>query len=657
MSRTDRVRAGLGLAAFPLALLAQTALDRRVGPAGWTIGAVVFALAGIAFTIGFGARRLKEVPLASPQWHDTTPLHRRWLLLGLNLTWLAFFAFKPNRVTFLGALAWTGALVCVVWMATGRALSTKQRLPIRLARMRCRSNIKWAVALFAITLLAAFFRFHRLDNLPAEMGLDPPYIYLGTQAILQGDRPIFVTLYPGRESGFFYLVAGLSQLFGLSFLTLKATSALIGTLTVPALFFLGRRLFDDWIALGSAALLAVNRWHVLMSRTGLRPVLMPLVVIGLLWTMAPALRRGRWRDFALVGLVLGMGTFAYTGALFLPLVAGTGMVLYPGLLGRVDPRHLWRRLGLTVLVALIVVVPLLRYAITAEDNTYLSRFERRVTGRASAELNLVEAAWTNAIRTVGAFNWQGDNVYAFNLPYKRHMGWVSAALLILGLIYAVSQLQRGPYALLLFTLAATSLPTFITFSVPQEVPNSGRLIGATVSACLLAALPLGLLRGFNRQPGFASFRTAALTLIIVVLLAVETRESYLDCFSQFEQVQPYHNMAVSATVADLIDGFASRRSGSVYVVFRWDAHRGYDFQAVEILSASVEPGWQGFIPVSQVPAAIQAVGDDPAMFILHRDDKSSLSKLQGAFPNGRTEELFDPAGQVALRTFIVDRRP
>ena len=91
------------------------------------------------------------------------------------------------------------------------------------------------MALLAVTLLAGFFRFYRLNDLPAERGLDPPYIYLGTEAILQGDRPIFVTLYPGQESGFFYLAAALSQVFGLSFLTLKLTSAVLGTLTVPAI--------------------------------------------------------------------------------------------------------------------------------------------------------------------------------------------------------------------------------------------------------------------------------------------------------------------------------------------------------------------------------------------------------------------------------------
>lgn len=655
MNNTGRAVIALGLVALPLALLAQTALDQRFAPTGWIFGALAFALSGVAFTLIFGTAQLTNGRLVSV-WQHTQPLRDRWLLLGVNLAGVAFFTLGSNQFTLLGTLAWVGAIVSVVWMATSpKSTQGKQSVPESLVVFFGSPDAKRIGAIVAVTLLAAFFRFYRLNSVPAEMGLDPPYIYLGSQAILNGDRPIFVTLFPGQESSFFYLVAAMSRFLGLSFFTLKAASALIGTLTVPALLLLGRRLFNETVALTAAALLAVNRWHVLMSRTGLRPVLMPLVVVALLWALARALRCGQRRDFAYVGLVLGLGAFTYTGALFLPLMAGLTIALCGILIVRVDIKHIVGRLGLTLVVMIVVVTPLLRYAMTP-DNAYLTRFERRVTGQVQLETALEEKALGNAVRTIGAFNWRGDNVYAFNLPQKRQMGWVSGSMLILGLIYALSQIRRGPYLMLLLALLVAFLPTFVTFSHPQEVPNAGRLIGAVVPACLLAALPMGLLHHSARRRVPKSLAALSM-LLVVVLLAIETYESYRDVFFKFEQVQPHHNMAVSASIADLIDEFTARQSGTVYVVYRPNAHRGFDFQAVDILSQSVEPGWPGFVPTPQLPSIVPTVGSGPALFIVHPDDTTSVPKLQTAFPTGRISEVYDPAGAVGLRTFTFNEKP
>jgi 4-amino-4-deoxy-L-arabinose transferase-like glycosyltransferase len=646
---------GLGLAALALALFAQTALDLRLAPTGWFIGTLAFALSAIAWVGGLGSTQLVCEFIVSP-WRHTAPLRDRWLLIGINLAALAFFTLGSNRFTILGTLAWLAAIVSVVWMATPPMGTSERRIASLIHPAAIQSStVKQISVVLALTLLAAFFRFFRLHTLPAEMGLDPPYIYLGSQAILDGDRPIFVTLFPGQESGFFYLVAAMSRLLGLSFFTLKAASALIGTLTVPALYLLGRRLVNGTVAVVAAILLAANRWHVLMSRTGLRPVLMPLLVVALLWALARALRGGQRRDFAYAGLVLGIGAFTYTGALFLPLLVGLALALYGTLLIHLDLKRIAGRVGLSLLVLVIVITPLLRYAMTP-DNAYLTRFQRRVTGQDALGVAPTTRALENATRTVGAFNWQGDNVYAFNLPQKRQLGWISGSLFVLGLVYALSQIRRGPYLLLVLALFATLLPTFITFSHPQEVPNAGRLIGAVVPVCLLAALPIGLLYGAVRTTSPKSLATASIALIIA-FLGIEIIESAHDVFSRFQEVQPHHNMAVSAEIANLIDEFTERQSGAVYVVYRPDAHRGFDFQAVDILSQTVEHGWAGFVPSTQLSDLIPAAGTGPTMFILHPEDATSVPMLARAFPAGTIGEVYDPAGAVGLRTFTLNKVP
>jgi hypothetical protein len=356
-----------------------------------------------------------------------------------------------------------------------------------------------------------------------------------------------------------------------------------------------------------------------------------------------------------LGLALGLGAYAYTGALFLPLIAVLAVALYGVLLLGVDLYQIAARLGLMLLVMIVIMTPLLRYAMTP-DNAYLSRFERRVSGQDQLETAVEEKAFDNAVRVVAAFNWRGDNVYAFNLPEKRQMGWVSGSLFVLGSIFALISIRRGPYLMLLLALLITLLPTFVTFSHPQEVPNAGRLIGAVVPACLLAALPLGLLRHCTRKHSSRSLGILSM-IAITTLLAIETYESYRDVFYEFEQVQPHHNMAVSASIAELVDGFTTSQSGAVYVLYRTNAHRGFDFQAVDILSQSVEPGWAGFVPAPKLPSLIPAVGSGPTMFIMHPDDTTSVPKLEAAFPTGRVGAVYDPAGAVGLRTFTLNEKP
>jgi mannosyltransferase len=53
---------------------------------------------------------------------------------------------------------------------------------------------------------------------------------------------------------------------GVSELSMRFIPAVAGILAIPAIYYLGKEISDDWLGLGAAALLAVSSWHIMYSQ-------------------------------------------------------------------------------------------------------------------------------------------------------------------------------------------------------------------------------------------------------------------------------------------------------------------------------------------------------------------------------------------------------
>src|SRR5262249_35419511 len=108
-----------------------------------------------------------------------------------------------------------------------------------------------------------------------------------------------------------------------------------GVLTVLLLYAVGRRLFDVSTGLVAAGMLAVNPWHVQMSRLGHEAALVPLLVTASLAAMLYAGlpfddHRGRPRAgaAAMAGALVGISCYGYFPLrLFLPPFITGGVLL------------------------------------------------------------------------------------------------------------------------------------------------------------------------------------------------------------------------------------------------------------------------------------------------------------------------------------------
>jgi 4-amino-4-deoxy-L-arabinose transferase-like glycosyltransferase len=115
-----------------------------------------------------------------------------------------------------------------------------------------------------------------------------------------------------------YLMAGVFGLSGPTVQSIRLTVALVGITTVALFFWLGVRLFGLHVAFVAALLLAVSRWHVTMSRVGVRAVLVPLLIIVVLLAFQHLVRRRTSTAALLFGAALGAGFYTYPAFWIIP---------------------------------------------------------------------------------------------------------------------------------------------------------------------------------------------------------------------------------------------------------------------------------------------------------------------------------------------------
>jgi 4-amino-4-deoxy-L-arabinose transferase-like glycosyltransferase len=160
------------------------------------------------------------------------------------------------------------------------------------------------------------------------------------------------------------------QAFGRSFVGLRGASAILGTLAIPALYFVAKSLFDRKTALLAALLLATFPPHVQFSRIGISEIAGPLFGTLALGFLGRGALRDRRSDYALGGVMLGLTHYFHEGSrVFYTILA---VLWISGLAVIWRPRIRFRRL-LVALVALVIVAAPIYYTLVGIGRPIFAR--------------------------------------------------------------------------------------------------------------------------------------------------------------------------------------------------------------------------------------------------------------------------------------------
>jgi 4-amino-4-deoxy-L-arabinose transferase-like glycosyltransferase len=290
------------------------------------------------------------------------------------------------------------------------------------------------------------------------------------------------------------------EVLGRNLAGLRVASAVIGTLTIPALYGLAKALFDGKTALLAAFLLAVFPPHLHFSRIGLTEIASCLFGTLALAFLARGIISNRRLDYVIGGAMLGMTQYFHEGGrlLFTPLAVAWVIALF--ILWRPRARAHFRDLIMAGLAAVIVALPIyytlvarglpLGARISAPNITLDSEYWRNMfaSGDFSQHIRL------HILDSLLVYVHQQDRTFFYNGQTGLVLLYL-VPVLLLGVAFALWRWRApGPCLLILWVLATSAGNSFLTetVTVPRYVvvfPALVLLVALGIRYTLLLILP------------------------------------------------------------------------------------------------------------------------------------------------------------------------
>jgi hypothetical protein len=266
----------------------------------------------------------------------------------------------------------------------------------------------------------------------------------------------------GQEPLWPYLTAATAFLLGPTPLALRLPAALVGVLTLAAVYSLMLTLFRRRdLALFTMLGLALSDWHLHFSRLGFRAILLPLlstlalyflwkaITQTLVWAQtevwAPPARPGRdlrpaRRFVVFSALFTALAVYAYLAARLLPAVIFFVFIVFWVTLPKQSRQQLFFQFSSFFVLFLLFVFPLILY-FTLHPADFTARTAAvSIFNPAWRQGDFLGALWQTSTLTLGTFlSLSGDPNPLVNLPHQPALPLFLAPFFVIGFLYAAFQ--------------------------------------------------------------------------------------------------------------------------------------------------------------------------------------------------------------------------
>ncbi|MBL8091696.1 MAG: glycosyltransferase family 39 protein [Anaerolineales bacterium] len=545
----------LALLALVLALIAQALVEP---PQRQSMLSVIFYLG--AFGVAIWSYRKDEWHLptmpAIRQMQD--PLYTRLipLIIAVVCAGIAFYDFKDGLFNWVNTTLWILSIIFLavsLWVNYPK-IKTEENIveatkEIKFGGVFISVNqnvIKWIARIITLLIvgLVLFYRLYQVDTVPIEPFSDHAEKILDVYELSQGKTSVFFERNTGREAFQFYWTLLVINIFntGFSFYSLKLGTALLGILTLPFVYQLGKEFGNQRVAIFFLFLFGIAAWPNIISRIGLRFPLYPLFVAPTLLYLVRGLRTHNRNDFILAGIFLGLGLHGYSPFRMMPFLVVATFVLYLLHLKAKEnvQQTIWWFL-IVVAVSVFVFLPLGRYWMERPD-----LFGYRALSRlGDIETPLPGPAWqiflSNLYNGLLMFNWDDGQIWVNSVTDRPALDLITAALFLLGVVLLIVRYIRQRDwrdLLLLVAIPILIMPSVLSLAYPGENPALNRAGGASVVVILVATLALD---GFVTSFGSGAKRKFIAYGLTGILLAASAFSNFDLVFNQF--AEPYRKSA------------------------------------------------------------------------------------------------------------------
>jgi hypothetical protein len=575
------------------------------------------------------------------------------LLAGIILGIISFSTFSDNRFTAINLLLLTLSLVFLIWAfwvpGDSSTIKTERRETNKSPSQWTLNISAWTVVLLLAYTLIAFFRFYKLNQVPLEMNSDHAEKILDVIRVLDGQTMIFFPTNGGREALQFYLVGALYKFFNvdLVFMSLKIVTTLVGFLSLPFIYLLGKDLVSRRVGLLALLFAGVAYWPNVVSRVGLRLPFYTLFTAALLYLLLIGIRSGKRNYFILAGLALGLSFYGYSADRILPVLVLAAVVIF--VIHQHTKQHRKQVIASTIIlfiIAAVLFLPMLRYMVE-DPNSF---FFRTLTRMGALERPLPGPAWqiflSNLGKALAMFFWDNGEIWPVSVPHRPALDIVSGALFGLSIpILFVRYLQKRTWLDLfwLVSIPILLLPSIMSLAFPAENPNLYRTSGVLVPVFLMIGITLdGLMSSISSRLGSMGSKIAwGLGVSLVALSALFSYNLVFDQYNNQYKLSAWN----SSEMARVVGGFIETE-GKVDNVWVMAYPHWVDTRLIGMITGYPT---RNFV---LSPEDLGTLPEDPGtkLFLIKPEDDTSISMLFDKYPAGWLEEY---TSEVGTKNFLM----
>ena len=512
-----------------------------------------------------------------------------------------------------------------------------------------RKTLLIAALLFVIS---AAIRAVAAEQIPPLLNGDEASAGLSAVQFIEGHtNNIFGVGWFSFPSLYYALQSVFIKVFGRSIFALRFSSALIGGLTVSAVFLVGKRIFSERTGLLAALFLTGSHFHNHFSRIGLNNIWDGFWYVVVLGMLVDGWRNQRRLPFILVGIGLGFSQFFYVSSRFL-LVLIPFWVLVMALIDRKSWKANRGHLLYALLIFLVITLPSIWFY-AKEDGYYnfLAPFNR---------VDILGEWLEREVQLVGKPGWKilAEQLYAsartfVSIPVQV---WypadtpilrpVSAVLFLCGMILLLFRLTK-PSAIMLylwigmFVLAGGfSVPASSAQRFVAAIPGCALVIGFCLDECIRLTSKIWA----NR-----SKLLYAASILLLVGLGLSDLNFYLYKYTPHTQLGG-QNTLVAGKLADYL-----KKQEPAQVAFFGGDRMGYysinstAFLAPHILGLDFREPWGS----EDNPT----ISSGQVIFVFLPEMEEDLDRVREDYPSGQLTTEVDLMGAPLYWLYTVQYSP
>ena len=222
----------------------------------------------------------------------------------------------------------------------------------------------------------------------------------------------------------------------------------------------------------------------------MEPIWGPFFAVASTYFLVRGVRTGRWYDFGLGGLLLGVGLQIYWAVLLVPLLFAV-YALHSFLTRQSVPfRNLAAGAAIVLGIGVLAYSPLAIYGIQ-HPGSYTERASSVSITTDKDLRETIAAVQRNTKKHVLMFHAVGDSNSRHNLAGSPMLDPFTGALLVLGIAISLVRIGQPRYLLAVAWLVVLLQPAI--WSQEFEAPQALRSILVTPTIAMLAAMPVAAL--------------------------------------------------------------------------------------------------------------------------------------------------------------------